>query len=92
MAQHLHSPGKAGRSNDARDATGTGATVHGVSLRITHIPFARAVFAAAGVLGLFILLPGFFTIDMVGRQYPPAVTHQDFYYGFLCVTVAWQLV
>jgi hypothetical protein len=54
--------------------------------------FARAVFAAAGCLGLLILLPGFFTIELVGRQFPPAVTHPDFYYGFLCVTVAWQLV
>jgi hypothetical protein len=54
--------------------------------------FARAVFATAGILGLLILLPGFFTIDMVGRQFPPAVTHTDFYYGFLCVTVAWQVV
>jgi hypothetical protein len=54
--------------------------------------FARVVFAAAGVLGLLILLPGFFAVDTVGQLYPPAVTHQDFYYGFLCVTVAWQLV
>ena len=52
--------------------------------------FPRAVFAVAGILGLLILLPGFFTIDMVGRQFPPAVTHPDFYYGFLCVTIAWQ--
>jgi hypothetical protein len=49
------------------------------------------VFAAAGILGLLILLPAFFTIDVVGTQFPPAVTHRDFYYGFLCVTVAWQL-
>jgi hypothetical protein len=54
--------------------------------------FARVVFATAGILGLVILLPGFFTIDMVGQQFPPAVTHPDFYYGFLCVTVAWQIV
>lgn len=53
--------------------------------------FARVVFAIAGILGLIILLPGFFTIGMVGEQFPPAVTHVDFYYGFLCVTVAWQV-
>jgi hypothetical protein len=53
--------------------------------------FARAVFAVAGILGLVILLPGFFTIDMVGQQFPPPVTHPDFYYGFLCITVAWQV-
>ena len=54
--------------------------------------FGRVVFATAGILGLVILLPGFFTIDLVGQQFPPAVTHPDFYYGFLCVTVAWQIV
>ena len=53
--------------------------------------FARVVFAVAGILGLLILVPGFFTIDMIGQQFPPPVTHPDFYYGFLCVTVAWQL-
>jgi len=53
--------------------------------------FARVVFAVAGILGLLILVPGFFTIDMIGRQFPPAVTHPDFYYGFLCMTVAWQI-
>jgi hypothetical protein len=52
--------------------------------------FPRVVFAFAGILGLLVLLPGFFTIEMVGQQFPPAVTHPDFYYGFLCVTVAWQ--
>jgi len=53
--------------------------------------FARVVFAVAGILGLLILVPGFFAIDMIGRQFPPAVTHPDYYYGFLCMTVAWQI-
>ena len=54
--------------------------------------FARFVFAFAGILGLLILTPGLFTIDMVGERFPPAVTHPDFYYGFLTVTLAWQVV
>jgi hypothetical protein len=54
--------------------------------------FARIVFAVAGILGLLILVPGFFTIDLIGQQFPPEVTHPDFYYGFLLVTVAWQIV
>src|SRR5262245_10833092 len=53
--------------------------------------FARVVFAVAAILGLLILVPGFFAIDMIGRQFPPAVTHPDYYYGFLCMTVAWQI-
>jgi hypothetical protein len=53
--------------------------------------FARVVFAVAGILGLIVLTPGFFTIDMLGQQFPPPVTHPDFYYGFLTVTIAWQV-
>ena len=53
--------------------------------------FARIVFAIAGILGLLIVTPALFAIDMVGERFPPAVTHPDFYYGFLTVTLAWQV-
>ena len=53
--------------------------------------FARLVFAFAGILGLLILTPGLFTIDMVGELFPPAINHPDFYYGFFSVTLAWQV-
>lgn len=53
--------------------------------------FARIVFRTAGIWGLLILTPMYFLYDTVGRQYPPPVTHPDFYYGFLGVTVAWQV-
>jgi hypothetical protein len=52
--------------------------------------FAKIVFTGAGIWGLLILTPLYFTFDLVGRQYPPPVTHPDFYYGFLAVTLAWQ--
>jgi hypothetical protein len=53
--------------------------------------FARIVFFAAGLWGLVIVTPLYLMIDVVGRQYPPAVTHPDFYYGFVGVTLAWQV-
>lgn len=53
--------------------------------------FAKYVFLIAGVWGLLIVTPLYFLFDTVGRQYPPAVTHPDFYYGFAGVTLAWQL-
>jgi hypothetical protein len=28
--------------------------------------------------------------DTIGRQSPPPITHPDFYYGFVGVTLAWQ--
>jgi hypothetical protein len=53
--------------------------------------FAKIVFLAAGVWGLAIVTPLFFLYDYIGSQYPPAVTHPDIYYGFVTVTLAWQV-
>jgi len=53
--------------------------------------FAKYVFRSAGIWGVAIVTPLFFLYDTVGRQYPPPVTHPDFYYGFASVTLAWQV-
>ena len=53
--------------------------------------FAKIVFTTAGVSGLLTVAPLYFLYDTVGRQYPPPVTHPDFYYGFVAVTLAWQV-
>jgi hypothetical protein len=53
--------------------------------------FARIVFVIAGVWGLAILTPLYFTFDLVGRSYPPPITHPDLYYGFVGVTLVWQV-
>jgi len=53
--------------------------------------FAKYVFLIAGIWGLVIVTPLYFLYDTVGRQYPPPVTHPDFYYGFASVTLAWQV-
>ena len=53
--------------------------------------FARMVFLTAGLWGVLIVTPLYFLYDTVGRQYPPPITHPDFYYGFVSVTLAWQV-
>ena len=53
--------------------------------------FARLVFAVAGTWGVLVLTPLYFLYDYVGAQYPPPVTHPDFYYGFAGVALAWQI-
>ena len=53
--------------------------------------FAKIVFLIAGIWGLAIVAPLFFLFDYIGRQYPPAITHPDIYYGFVTVTLAWQV-
>lgn len=54
--------------------------------------FARVVFLVAGIYGLIILVPQFFLEARVGRDTPPPITHAEFFYGFLCVAVAWQVL
>lgn len=53
--------------------------------------FAKIVFRIAGIWGLLILCPLYFMSDAIGRKDPPAVTHIEYYFGFLSVTLAWQL-
>ena len=54
--------------------------------------FARRVFLIAGIYGLIVLLPLYFLEEKTGRDYPPAITHPEYYYGFVGVAVAWQIV
>jgi hypothetical protein len=53
--------------------------------------FARVVFTGAGIWGLVILTPLYFIYDLIGRTYPPVVTHPDYYFGFLGLAMAWQI-
>src|SRR5512138_1337582 len=53
--------------------------------------FARVVFTIAGIWGVLIMTPLYFAFDAVGRAYPPPITHPDLYYGFVGVTLTWQI-
>ena len=44
---------------------------------------ASRVFRFAGIYGLIVLVPQYFTEVKLGVDYPPAITHPEFYYGFL---------
>jgi hypothetical protein len=52
---------------------------------------ARGVFLIGGIWGLVVLAPFYLRFDAIGRATPPAITHPEFYYGFLSVALAWQL-
>lgn len=52
--------------------------------------FARWTFLLAGLYGVVVLLPQYFVEDRFGLNFPPAVTHPEFYYGFTGVALAWQ--
>ena len=53
--------------------------------------FAKIVFTAAGVWGIVVLTPMYFLFDLTGRQYAPPADYPQFFYGFLSVTMAWQV-
>lgn len=50
------------------------------------------LFQAAAIYGVIVLLPLYFSVDKMGRDYPPAITHVEFLYGFAGVALAWQLM
>lgn len=54
--------------------------------------FARYTFFAAGVYGLLAVVPMYFLEEKTGLDLPPAITHPEYYYGFVGVTLAWQIV
>jgi hypothetical protein len=53
--------------------------------------FARVVYLVAGIVGLLEIVPLYFYEATFNRTQPPAITHPEFYYGFLGVTLAWQV-
>ena len=54
--------------------------------------FTKVTFLVAGVYGLLALIPMYFTETRYGVDNPPAITHPEFYYGFIGVAVAFQIV
>lgn len=53
---------------------------------------ARNVFRVAGIYGLLVVFPLYFLEQRIGIDYPPAVTHAEYFYGFIGVTLAWQIM
>jgi hypothetical protein len=57
-----------------------------------NVTFATWVFRVAGIYGLVVMLPQYFMEQQVGLDTPPAITHPEFFYGFIGVVIAFQLV
>ncbi len=54
--------------------------------------FAKIVFLVAGIYGLIVLLPSYFLEGRTGHDYPPPITHPEYYYGFIGLAVVWQVL
>ena len=57
-----------------------------------HPRFARLVFAFAGIYGLLVTFPLYWLEERIGADTPPPITHPEYFYGFIGVVLAWQLV
>jgi hypothetical protein len=53
--------------------------------------FASRVFWVAALYGFVALLPQYFLEGKTGRDFPPAITHPEFFYAFIGVALAWQV-
>ena len=53
---------------------------------------ARWTFLIAGIYGIIVILPQYFTEQRFGHDYPPPITHPEWYYGFAGCALAWQLM
>lgn len=56
------------------------------------ITFARRLFLGAGIYGVAVLAPMFLLEHVIDEYDPPSITHAEFYYGFVCTALAWQIV
>lgn len=56
------------------------------------VSFARRIFRVAAIYGVLVLLPQYFLEERIGRDTPPPITHPEYFYGFIGVALAWQLV
>ncbi len=54
--------------------------------------FASRAYLIAGIYGLIVMVPQYFTEARTGTDYPPAITHPEFYYGFVGAAISWQIV
>lgn len=53
--------------------------------------FTKYVFYVAGIYGLIALAPQYFLESKNNADFPPAITHPEYYYGFIGVALAFQI-
>lgn len=54
--------------------------------------FAKWVFLAAGVYGFLVLTPLYFLEDTIARRTPPAITHPEYFYGWITAALVFQVM
>jgi hypothetical protein len=52
--------------------------------------FARLVFLGAALYGIAVLAPQYVLEQKVNTDFPPAITHPEYFYGFVGLALVWQ--
>ena len=58
---------------------------------VSAMKFAKWMFLVAGIYGVLVLVPQYFMEQRIGRDFPPAITHPEHFYGFVGIALAWQV-
>lgn len=53
--------------------------------------FAKWVYLVAGIYGVLLITPQYFLEARNAIDFPPPINHPEYYYGFIGVTLAWQI-
>lgn len=53
---------------------------------------ARIIFLVAGIWGILSLAPDFFLERWLGENFPPPLTHPQFFYGFVGIAFVFQFI
>jgi hypothetical protein len=80
------------RTESASPAEDQDPSLASAVLQSGHMRFARWTFAIAGIYGLIVMLPHYFLEAFIGRSFPPPITHPEFFYGFVGIAVAFQVL
>lgn len=51
---------------------------------------ASWIYGIAGITGILVLAPQYFLEQQVNRDFPPAITHPEYFYGFVGLALVWQ--
>jgi hypothetical protein len=54
--------------------------------------FAKIVFRISAIYGFLVLIPQYLLEKKIGTDTPPPITHPEYFYGFVGVGLAWQLL
>jgi hypothetical protein len=56
------------------------------------VKFAKYTFLIAGIYGILVLVPQYFLLEKNSADFPPPITHLEYYYGFVGTALVFQII